>query len=77
MPPECTDRELPLFAWWLVRGSAETFYIRDFTYRNINILSIMASANHLQARARASDAKYECVLVGRDQGECTELPLRG
>ena len=37
----------------------------------------MASANHLQARARVSDAKYGCILVGRDQGECTEMLLRG
>ena len=65
------------FAWWLVRGSAETLYIRDFTYRNINILGILASNNHLQARARASDAKYGYIPVGRGQGKCTELPLRG
>ena len=39
-------------------------------------LGIFGSGNHLQARARASYARYECILVGRDQGECAELPLR-
>ena len=65
------------FVWWLGRGSAETIYACDFTYRNIDILGILASTKHLQARARASDAKYGYILVGRGQGECTELPLRG
>ena len=42
----------------------------------MDILGILGSGNHLQARARASYARYECILVGRDQGECAELPLR-